>query len=165
MEPRDATIAYVGDGNNVANSLALLAAVVGMKIRIATPRSHQPAVRVMRQAEKLASDSGAEIQWTEDPSEAVRDADFVYTDTWTSMGQEDEAEQRRQIFADYQVNSALIEASPGAWLMHCLPAHRGEEITGELLDGEQSLVYEQAENRLHAQKAIVERVMLPSLFG
>jgi len=165
MEPREATIAYVGDGNNVANSLALLAAVVGMKLRIATPRSHQPAVRVMRQAEKLASDSGAEVRCTEDPAEAVRDADFVYTDTWTSMGQEDEAEQRRQIFADYQVNGALIAASPGAWLMHCLPAHRGEEITGELLDGEQSLVYEQAENRLHAQKAIVERVMLPSLFG
>ena len=86
--------------------------------------------------------------------------DFIYTDTWTSMGQEDEAEWRRQVFAPYQVNAKLVELAPKAWLMHCLPAHRGEEITGDLLDGDRSLVYEQAENRLHAQKAIVEHLLL-----
>ncbi len=159
MEPSKATLAYVGDGNNVANSLLLLGAVIGTTIRIATPSSHKPAVRVMRRAEELAARNGADISWCEDPREAVRGVDFVYTDTWTSMGQEAEAEQRREIFADYQVNDELIQVAPSARLMHCLPAHRGEEITGELLDGSRSLIYEQAENRLHAQKAILERVM------
>lgn len=160
MEPRAATVAYVGDGNNVANSLLLLAGVIGMKLRIATPDSHRPSVRVQRRAEGLAAESGAELFWGPDPVEAVKGADFVYTDTWTSMGQEAEAEARRELFAGYQVNDALLAHAPDAWVMHCLPAHRGEEITGEILDGEKSLVYEQAENRLHAQKAVLERVML-----
>ena len=115
---------------------------------------------MLKQAETLAAASGAKITISSDPIEAVRGADFVYTDTWTSMGQEDEAEQRRKIFANYQVNDLLLENAPDAWVMHCLPAHRGEEITSEVLDGERSLVYEQAENRLHAQKAILEAVML-----
>jgi ornithine carbamoyltransferase len=161
MDPLEATIAYVGDGNNVAHSLMLLCAVMGMRLHIAAPEGHQPAIRIQRQAATIASKTGARIDVTEDPAEAVRGVDFIYTDTWTSMGQENEAELRRQIFAPYQVNAKLVEAAPNAWLMHCLPAHRGEEITGELLDGDRSLVYEQAENRLHAQKAILEKLLLP----
>ncbi len=164
-KPADACLAWVGDGNNVANSLLLLSGRLGMTMRVATPETHRPSVRVMRQAEALAKESGAVIAWMEDPREAVRGADFIYTDTWTSMGQEDEAEQRRKIFADYQVNDDLVALAPNAKLMHCLPAHRGEEITGALLDGERSLIYEQAENRLHAQKSILERLMLPELAG
>ncbi len=161
MNPKDARVCYVGDGNNVANSLILLSAVVGMGFRIATPASHCPPAWVMERAEAIAATSGGDISWTEDPLEAVADADFIYTDTWTSMGQEDEAEERRKIFAPYQVNRRLVAGAPKARLMHCLPAHRGEEITGELLDSDRSLIYEQAENRLHSQKAVLERVMLP----
>jgi len=161
MPPAEATLAYVGDGNNVANSLMLMASKTGMALRVATPGSHPPAARIRRQAEEFAALSGAEISWTEDPVQAVKGADFVYTDTWTSMGHEDEADQRRKIFADYQVNEALLEGAPKARIMHCLPAHRGEEITAEMLDGDRSLIYEQAENRLHAQKAVLERVMRP----
>ncbi|MAI77401.1 MAG: ornithine carbamoyltransferase [Deltaproteobacteria bacterium] len=160
MEPGEAVVAFVGDGNNVSHSLMLLSAVMGMKIRIATPQGHQPAVEIQRQAEGIASSTGAQILLTEDPFEAVIGSNFIYTDTWTSMGQEDEAELRRQIFAPYQVNQKLVEVAPEAWLMHCLPAHRGEEITSELLDGGQSLIYEQAENRLHAQKAVLERLLV-----
>ncbi len=160
MPPSEATLAYVGDGNNVANSLMMLAAKVGMCMRVATPKTHPPAARVRRLAEDVAAETGGEISWMEDPQQAVKGADFVYTDTWTSMGQEEEAEERRRIFADYQVNDALLEGAPKARVMHCLPAHRGEEITSELLDGDRSLIYEQAENRLHAQKAIMERLMV-----
>ncbi len=158
-DPSQSTLAYVGDGNNVAHSLVLLGAVLGFRVQLATPSSHTISPRIRRQAEDLASKSGAEIRWSEDAREAVQDADFIYTDTWTSMGQEDEAELRRKVFAPYQVNTGLLEAAPGAWVMHCMPAHRGEEITDEVLDGPRSLVYDQAENRLHAQKAILEYVM------
>jgi ornithine carbamoyltransferase len=160
MEPKSARLAYIGDGNNMANSLILISAVLGLELHIAAPNSHRPTPRILKRAEELASVSGAKIQLTADPVEAVRGADFVYTDTWTSMGQEEEAAQRRKIFAAYQVNEALLGNAPDAWVMHCLPAHRGDEITSEVLDGERSLVYEQAENRLHAQKAILEAVML-----
>ncbi len=156
---REAEIAYVGDGNNVANSLLLAAAVLGLRLRLGTPAGHRPAVRIREQAEQLAARSGARIVFTEDPVEAVRDADFVYTDTWTSMGQEAEAAERRRIFEPYRVDTALLVHAPRALVMHCLPAHRGEEITDEVLDGERSIVFDQAENRLHAQKAILERVM------
>jgi ornithine carbamoyltransferase len=159
QKPSEIVLAYVGDGNNVAHSLLSLAAVLGFEIRVATPSSHAPAYQVRKKVEALAARSGASILYTEDPSEAVRGAGFVYTDTWTSMGQEDESELRRKIFAAYQVNSALLGDAPNAWIMHCLPAHRGEEITPEVLDGPRSVVYEQAENRLHAQKAIMERLM------
>ncbi len=154
-----ATLTYVGDGNNMVNSLMLLAAVLGLRIRIATPGSHPPSARVMKRAKELAASSGATIHWTESPQEAVKGADFVYTDTWTSMGQEDEAEQRRRIFAPYQVNEQLLEGAPDAKVLHCMPAHRGEEVTDEVLDGPRSLIYDQAENRLHSQKAIMERLM------
>jgi ornithine carbamoyltransferase len=152
-------IAYVGDGGNVANSLMLGAAVLGLELRVATPRDYRPAPSVCSSAEELAAASGARIHWSEDPAEAVADADFVYTDVWTSMGQEGERAQRREIFRAYQVNAQLMRGAPQAWVMHCLPAHRGEEITDEVLDGERSIVLDQAENRLHAQKAILERLL------
>jgi len=154
-----AKIAYVGDGNNVANSLMLLCAALGVELRLATPESHRPAVRVRMQAESLAAASGARLSWTEDPAAAVQGADFVYTDVWTSMGQEEEEQRRRALFAPYQVNAQLMKHAPAAFVLHCLPAHRGQEITDEVLDGPRSLVFDQAENRLHAQKAVLERVM------
>jgi len=159
VELKDASIAYVGDGNNMANSLLNGAAVLGLDLRLATPASHRPAARIRQAADRLATRSGARLSWTEDPREAVRGANFIYTDVWTSMGQEDESELRRQVFAAYQVNDALLEEAPDAWVMHCLPAHRGEEITDSVLDGERSIVFDQAENRLHVQKAILERLL------
>ena len=158
-ELKATSIAYVGDGNNMANSLLLGAAVLGLTLRVATPSSHRPALRARQRADELAARSGGRLSWTEDPTEAVTGAGFVYTDTWVSMGQEDEQELRRSVFAPYQVNRELLAAAPEAWVMHCLPAHRGEEITSELLDGERSVVFDQAENRLHAQKAILERLL------
>jgi ornithine carbamoyltransferase len=158
-ELKEAVIAYVGDGNNVANSLLNAAAVLGLALRVATPATHRPASRVRRRAEPIAARSGARIALLEDPVEAVKGASFVYTDTWTSMGQEQEAEHRRRIFAGYQVNPRLLAHAPEAWVLHCLPAHRGEEITDEVLDGPRSLVLDQAENRLHSQKAILERLL------
>jgi ornithine carbamoyltransferase len=155
----DAVIAYVGDGNNMANSLMLGAAVLGLELRLGTPESHRPDVRVLRRAEELAATSGAQIRWSEDPVEAVRGANFVYTDVWTSMGQEEEQALRRRLFQSYQVNEELMRHASDARVMHCLPAHRGEEITDAVLDGERSIAFDQAENRLHAQKAILERVL------
>ncbi|HKE11648.1 MAG TPA: ornithine carbamoyltransferase [Myxococcota bacterium] len=155
-----ARLAYVGDGNNVANSLLNAAAVLGLEFRFATPESHRPAHRVRRRAEELAAASGARIGFTTDPLAAVSGADFIYTDVWTSMGQEDEAERRRALFEPYQLNARLLRGAPEAYVMHCLPAHRGEEITDEVLDGSRSIVLDQAENRLHAQKAILERLLL-----
>ena len=159
MKPADATLAYVGDGNNVANSMILLAAVLGLRLRVATPATHPPSSRVVAQARLLADASGAEIIIGEDPVVAVTDANFVYTDTWISMGQEEEAVQRRKIFRAYQVNADLLSHSANAYVMHCLPAHRGEEVTAEVLDGPRSLVFDQAENRLHVQNAILERLL------
>jgi ornithine carbamoyltransferase len=159
VELKDAVVAYVGDGNNMANSLLLGFAVLGLSLRLGTPASHRPAERVRRRAEDLAAASGARLSWFEDPVEAVRGAGFVYTDTWASMGQEEEQVLRRRIFAGYQVNAALLRHAPDAFVMHCLPAHRGEEVTDEVLDGDRSIVFEQAENRLHAQKAILERLL------
>jgi ornithine carbamoyltransferase len=156
-----AVLAYVGDGNNVANSLLLAAGVLGFELRVATPRSHRPDAAVYARAEELARSSGARLLWSEDPREAVRGASFVYTDVWASMGQEAEADERRKIFARYQINSDLLREAPDAWILHCLPAHRGEEISDEVLDGPRSIVFDQAENRLHAQKAILERLLAP----
>jgi ornithine carbamoyltransferase len=156
---KDAVIAYVGDGNNMANSLLEGAAVLGLELRLATPASHRPAARVRATAAERARASGARLSWTEDPAEAVSGAHFVYTDVWTSMGQESESEARRRIFAAYQVNRRLLAGAPEAWVMHCLPAHRGEEITDEVLDGDRCIALDQAENRLHAQKAILDRLL------
>jgi ornithine carbamoyltransferase len=155
-----AVLAYVGDGNNVANSLLVGAAALGVEIRLATPESHRPALRVRQAAERLAARSGARLSWSSDPVEAVRGAHFVYTDVWVSMGQEGEAAARRALFEPFQLNARLLRHAPDAFVLHCLPAHRGEEITDDVLDGPRSLVLDQAENRLHAQKAILERVIL-----
>jgi len=155
-----AVVAYVGDGNNVAASLLRTSAVLGLELRIATPESHvvDPAVRA--QAASLAEGSGATLRYTVDPVEAVAGAGFVYTDTWTSMGQEAEKAERTKLFAPYQVNTRLLAHAPDAWVLHCLPAYRELEISGEVLDGDRSIVWDQAENRLHSQKAILERLIL-----
>jgi ornithine carbamoyltransferase len=161
-ELKSTCVAYLGDGNNMANSLLLAAGVLGFELRLATPETHQPDRGVWKRAEQLATASGARLSWTTQPAEAVRDARFVYTDVWVSMGQEAEAQERRSIFQPYQLNSKLLAQAPEAWVLHCLPAHRGEEITDEVLDGPRSLVLDQAENRLHAQKAILEFLLLRS---
>jgi ornithine carbamoyltransferase len=149
-------LAYVGDGNNVANSLALLAAKLGVNLALACPAGYEPAGEVIAAAQAEAEQRGSWIRVARDPREAVRGADAVYTDVWTSMGQESEAEERARIFRPYQLNAELMAlAKPEALVMHCLPAHRGEEITDEVMDGPQSVVFDQAENRLHAQKAVL----------
>ena len=149
-------LAYVGDGNNVAHSLLLTAACLGSNIRIATPKGYEPNPEIVRDARKLARQTGAVIEILSHPYEAVAGADAVYTDAWASMGQEHEAEKRAQIFPPYQLNQALAAAAaPRAVFMHCLPARRGEEITDEVIDSERSVVFDQAENRLHVQKAIL----------
>jgi ornithine carbamoyltransferase len=153
-------ISYIGDGNNVAHSLMLIAAKLGTTMCVGTPESHKPAQAVVDRAAAIAAETGATIFWTGDPIEAARDADAIYTDTWTSMGQEAEAEERRRIFAPYQVNRELFShAKPEALFMHCLPAHRGEEVTDEIIDSPNSVVFQEAENRLHAQKAIMYELL------
>ena len=157
---KKAKVVYVGDGNNVVHSLLIAAGKLGATFYVATPDSHRPAADVLARANELAAASGGTIVWTGDPVEAVRDADVVYTDTWTSMGQEKEAELRRAIFAAYQVNRELFShAKPDAIFMHCLPAHRGEEVTDEIMDSKNSVVFQQAENRLHVQKAIMHELL------
>ena len=154
------TLAYVGDGNNVAHSLMLLAAKVGTHFRLGCPEGYGPDPALWQAALDFAAETGAVLSVTHDPAEAVRDAGAVYTDVWASMGQEEEAAARAQVFAPFQVNAALMaQAKAGALVMHCLPAHRGEEISAEVLDGPQSVVFDQAENRLHAQKAILSLVL------
>jgi len=156
-------LAYVGDGNNVARSLGLAAATVGMSFSIATPSGYGLDEGTIDRARSLADTSGAQFFVTEDPAEAVAGVDVVYTDTWTSMGQEEEAEERRRVFNSYQVNESLLtRAKPGAIFMHCLPAHHGEEVTTEVLNGPASVVFDQAENRLHAQKAVLAQILIPA---
>jgi len=150
-------LAFVGDGNNVAHSLMLMGARLGVNVSVATPRGYEPKDTVVKRAGEEARGSGARLLVTNDPAEAVRDADFVYTDVWASMGQESEAAERRKVFVDYQVNEDLMAKAPrGAKFMHCLPAHRGEEVTDGVIDAPYSVVYDQAENRLHAQKALMK---------
>lgn len=154
------TLAYVGDGNNVANSLILAAAMVGINFNIACPEGYGIPDTILRRAQKYAGESGSGIDCTDDPAKAVSGADIVYTDTWTSMGQESESAVRRQVFAKYQVNHKLLSlAKEDAIVMHCLPAHRGEEVTDEVIDSLQSVVIDQAENRLHVQKALLYRLL------
>jgi ornithine carbamoyltransferase len=149
-------LAYVGDGNNVAHSLLLTAACLGSAIRIATPKGYGCNEKIVAEAKKIAKQTGARIELMNDPQAAVAGVDAVYTDAWASMGQEHEADQRATIFPPYQVNRKLMaQAAPHAVFMHCLPAHRGEEVTDEVMDSEQSVIFEQAENRLHAQKSIL----------
>ena len=149
-------LSYVGDGNNVANSLLLTAACLGSKIRIATPVGYGPDERIVSDAREIAEETGAVIELLSDPYEAAFGADAIYTDAWTSMGQEHESDQRARIFPPYQLNDQLAAAAaPHAVFMHCLPAHRGEEITDSIIDSERSVVFDQAESRLHVQKAIL----------
>ncbi len=150
------TVAYVGDGNNVVRSLAIAAAGEGMHVRVASPSGYELDAESIAEATTRAESSGGSMMAMSDPVEAVHGADVVYTDTWTSMGQELEAKKRLEAFTGYQVDAKLVgSASPGASVMHCLPAHRGEEITDDVLDGPQSVVLDQAENRLHAQQALL----------
>ena len=149
------TMAYVGDGNNVVHSLLHACAALGVSLRVATPRGYEPNPAVVAAARARAT-GGATLTMLHDPHEAVRDAQAVYTDVWTSMGSEAEYAQRLRDFAGFQVDAALMEAaSPEALFMHCLPAHRGEEVAAEVIDGLHSVVFDQAENRLHAQKALM----------
>ena len=148
--------AYVGDGNNVSHSLILAAAKTGMTLRVASPAGFEPLARYRELAQDVARSTGARITYGADPIAAVRDADVVYTDVWTSMGQEQEYERRRRAFQGFQVNRELLaNAKADAIVLHDLPAHRGEEITDDVIDGPRSAVFDQAENRLHAQKAVL----------
>jgi ornithine carbamoyltransferase len=153
---RGLKVAFVGDGNNVAHSLMLSASRLGADVVIATPPGYQPNPDIVGQAEGLAAASGASVTVTTDPEEAVANANAVYTDVWTSMGCESEAERRRKAFRKYQVNKSLFSlAANDAIFMHCLPAHRDEEVTDAVIESPQSVVFDQAENRLHAQKALL----------
>jgi ornithine carbamoyltransferase len=153
-------MAYVGDGNNMAHSYMYGAAKVGAELRIASPEGFKPDAGVQAGAEEDAGASGGRITVLDDPAEAVAGAHVVCTDTWASMGQESEHEARKQVFAPYQVNAALLQkARPEAIVLHCLPAHRGDEITDEVMDGPQSAIFDEAENRLHVQKAILTLLM------
>ncbi len=154
------TLAFIGDGNNVAHSLMLAASLMGMNFRIACPTGYAVQDRLLLLAQDYAMDSGAEIFCTEEPRLAVSEADVVYTDVWTSMGQETEAKARRQIFANYQVNSELLTlAKEDAILMHPLPAHHGEEVAEGILNSPKSVVFDQAENRMHLQKALLSGML------
>ncbi len=149
-------LAYVGDGNNVMHSLLLTAALLGSKIRIATPKGYGPDAQILSDARDIAKNTGAVIELMIDPHKAVRGADAVYTDAWVSMGHENETEERARIFPPYQVNDELIAgAAPHGVFMHCLPAHRNEEVTDAVIDSVRSIVFDQAENRMHVQKAIL----------
>jgi ornithine carbamoyltransferase len=149
-------LAYLGDGNNVATSLLFGAALLGMEFTVATPKGYELHPATWAIGERLAAQTGAKVTATYDAVEAATDADVIYTDTWTSMGQEEEAEKRRKVFPPFQVNDAkLALAKDDVIVMHCLPAHRGEEITDAVADGPHSVLFDQAENRLHAQKAIL----------
>ncbi len=153
-------LAFVGDGNNVYHSLALLGAMLGMEVRLAHPAEYAPNPRIVERAEEIASASGGSLVFGRDPGRVVSGADVVYTDSWTSMGQEAETEARRDAFADYRVDEALLAAAgPDAVAMHCLPAHRGEEITSAVMDGPRSIIWDQSENRLHVQKALLVEIL------
>jgi ornithine carbamoyltransferase len=149
------TATYVGDGNNVAHSLMMVCAMAGVNVRIATPPGYEPNAQIVERATALAGDRSSVVVTT-DPIAAAAGAQMLYTDVWASMGQEDEAETRKALFAPYQLNETLLaKADPAAIVLHCLPAHRGEEITDGAIEGSQSRVFDQAENRLHAQKALL----------
>jgi ornithine carbamoyltransferase len=153
-------LAYVGDGNNVAHSLLYGCSKVGMDIVLACPKGYEPNPEVVSQAKKEAKRMGSAVKVTNDPKEAVRGADIVYTDVWASMGQEKEREERLRIFKPYQVNSQLVKGAKEDYIfMHCLPAHRGEEVTDEVADSKNSVIFDQAENRLHTQKAVMALIM------
>lgn len=154
------TVAYFGDGNNMAHSWLQLAPKLGMNIRIATPSGYQPLTEVIEEAKRHAVSNGTQVLVTTDPTRAIEGADVVYTDVWASMGEENHAEQKKEHFERYQVNAELTKNAQSDFIfMHCLPAHRGEEVAAEIIDGPHSVVFDEAENRLHAQKAVMSAVM------
>lgn len=154
------TVAYIGDGNNVANSLALACGLSGMHFRIASPDGYELVDEFVKRSESLAEESGGSVTLTTDPQEAATGADVVYTDVWASMGQEKEAALRKEAFQGYRVDAEMMaRARPDAIFMHDLPAHRGEEVTDEVMDGPQSVVFDQAENRMHAEKALLALIL------
>ncbi|MFA6321690.1 MAG: ornithine carbamoyltransferase [Candidatus Omnitrophota bacterium] len=154
------TLAYIGDGNNVLNSLMLAAVKVGLDIKIASPKGYEPAKEIVGIANKFAKESGAKIEISNDPKAAVKGADVVYTDVWVSMGQEKDTKKRLKDFKNFQINDGLMKlARKDCLVMHCLPAHRGQEITDSVIDSKNSVVYDQAENRMHVQKAILLKLL------
>ncbi|MEA1912995.1 MAG: ornithine carbamoyltransferase [candidate division WOR-3 bacterium] len=153
-------LAFIGDGNNVCHSLMLASGLLGVNMRVAHPEGYDPKEEIIRSAEELASSSGGSITLTFDPKEAVDGVDVIYTDVWASMGQKDEGEKRRKVFAPYQVNEELTNYAESDYIfMHCLPACRGEEVTTNVIDGSHSVIYDEAENRLHSQKALMLKLM------
>ena len=150
------TLSYIGDGNNVLNSLMCAAAKVGLAMKVAAPKGYEPAKELVKIARSFASVSGAKLEFSNDPKWAAKDADIIYTDVWVSMGQEKESKKREWVFKKFQVNGALMKlAKRNCLVMHCLPAHRGHEITDSVIDSKNSIIYDQAENRMHVQKAIL----------
>jgi ornithine carbamoyltransferase len=150
------TLAYIGDGNNVAHSLILGGAKSGMNVRVATPPGYEPIPQVVHRANEMGEETGGAAEVSNDPEAAAKDADVLYTDVWASMGQEEEASERSLVFQSFRIDQDMVEqARDDAIVMHCLPAHRGQEITDDVIDGPQSVVWDQAENRLHAQKALL----------
>jgi ornithine carbamoyltransferase len=155
-EIRDLRVAWVGDGNNVCNSLVLSSPLTGMDITVASPKGYEVSPQLVQRAKTL----GGKVRMVKKPEDAVKDADIIFTDTWVSMGDEAERAKRLSAFQGFTVDNRLLaRASPDARVLHCLPAHRGEEITGEVIDGPQSLVWDEAENRLHAQKALLVKLL------
>ncbi|MEK6657864.1 MAG: ornithine carbamoyltransferase [Nitrospirota bacterium] len=153
-------LTYIGDGNNVAHSLIEICAKTGVDISLACPKGYEPDKKIVKSAIEDAKKHGSKIEISSDPQKAAKDADVLYTDVWASMGQEKEHKKRLKIFKDYQLNKKLLKAAkPDALVMHCLPAHRGEEITEDVLEGTNSVIFDQAENRLHTQKAVMLRLM------
>jgi ornithine carbamoyltransferase len=159
-DPSGKIVTYVGDGNNVAHSLMLGAAMIGMNVRVVCPADYEPDASVTRRASEIASLYSATVTVGSDPLEAASGAHVLYTDVWASMGHEHEAQDRQKVFTGFQLDSRLVEAAdPSVIVMHCLPAHRGEEISAEAIDGPRSVVWDQAENRMHAQKALLAQIL------
>ncbi|MFA4981770.1 MAG: ornithine carbamoyltransferase [Candidatus Omnitrophota bacterium] len=157
---KGAVLSYIGDGNNVLNSLMVASAKVGLDMKVATPKGYEPMQEIVVIAKKFAKVSGSSIEFFNDPKAAVKDADVLYTDVWVSMGQEPETKKRMKAFKGFQVNDGILKiANKGCLVMHCLPAHRGMEITDSVIDSKNSIVYDQAENRMHAEKAILLKLL------
>lgn len=157
---KGATLSYVGDGNNVLNSLMAAAAKVGLNMKIATPKGYEPSKDVVAKVKSYAKASGSTIELSNSPDKSAKDADVIYTDVWVSMGQEKESGKRLKVFRAFQLNDGLMKAArPKCLVMHCLPAHRGQEITDSVIDSENSVVYDQAENRMHVEKAVLLRLL------
>jgi ornithine carbamoyltransferase len=157
---KNITLAYVGDGNNVCNSLLFICAKLGVNMKVGTPKGYEPDAVVLSGSKDIAKKNNANVELFNNAFDAVKGADVIYTDVWASMGQEEEAKVRKELFRDFQVNANLLKlANKNAMVMHCLPAHRGEEITSDVLDSSNSVVFDQAENRMHVQKAVLIKLL------